>query len=219
MTVQEVMKITGLPRGTVENFRRELLDFGVLQNNQSMDGRNLKALQQAMEYKEKNDYPWTRLMRRVISEEYKKELMPPFYWSTKIHVRHLLWMMKKGLVTVEKIDDSHPLESYIFYDIMVDNFVELANEIHHYKQSRHTDGNPLLSYKITGLDFVYYTVGKLNHDTGEEDLHLFYNEGLHFNIMRCQHIIGGSTDYGVLKALYEALMAETPDAIDLDPLY
>ncbi len=204
MTVNEVMELTNQKRGTVEQFRNELQNYRLIGNNESLDERAVEVFCKAIKYRGNGERTWIDSMQKAIQEEYGEEMELPFYWTNDIILNHLIWQIKKGIVKVvcgnNTIDS---LDFHIIYEIIIDNFKELGKTIDSYKNSFGTDGNGALTYKCIGKDYLYFIVGKLNPITDNEDIHVFYNDGLDFNIMKCKHICGGSCNKGNIKELWK----------------
>lgn len=201
-TVKDVMKQTNLQRGTIEQFRNELQKYQIIKNNESLNERAVTVLQKAIEYKINGQNTWSVAMQKSIQEEYSEELKLPFEWTTTIHLKHLIWLIENDQLKL--IGDTHDnvLEFHVIYQVIIDNFIELGKKHEAYQGSFGSDGNPVITFKCVGENFCYYIVGKLNHITGDEDIHLFYCDSAHFNIMRCNHICGGSAEKGLLKELW-----------------
>lgn len=212
MTVNEIMELTGQKRGTIELFRSEILRYKVIGNNQSLDERAVEVFKTAIEYRKDGNITWVDAFQKAIQEEYSEEMELPFYWTKEIVLKHLIWSIKKGIVKVVRDDnDDKETDFHVIYEIMIDNFKELAKFEDAYKGSFGTDGNPIITYKCIGTDYLYYIVGKYNHVTENEDSHVFYNEGKAFNIMKCKHICGGSSDKGKLEELWKTCRIATKE--------
>lgn len=200
MTVNEIMELTGQKRGTIEQFRNELQKYKLIGNNESLDDRAVNVFKKVIEYKRTEQSTWIDSMQKAIQEEYGEEMELPFYWDKETVLKHLIWEIEKGVVRVESPDDN-PEDYHIVYEVIIDNFKILGENLDVYKDSFGTDGNSIITYKCIGKDYLYYIVGKYNHITGNEDMHLFYNDGAQFNIMKCKHICGGSCSKGMLEQL------------------
>lgn len=204
MTVNEIMELTGQKRGTVEQFRNELQKYKLIGNNESLDDRAVKVFKKVIEYKQNEQKTWIDSMERAIQEEYGEEMELPYYWTKEIILKHLIWQIEKGIVSVKNGETNYESEDFhIIYHVIIDNFKELGKNVEAYKGSFGTDGNPITTYKCIGKDYLYYVVGKYNHITGSEDIHVFYNDGAQFNIMKCRHICGGSCRKGRLEELWK----------------
>lgn len=207
MTVDDIIKITGQKRGTIEQFRGELIKYRLISNNESLNDRAVNVFKKSINYRYEENLTWSNAMQKAIQEEYGEEMELPFYWTKEIILKDLIWKVKKGIVSVEKTkmfeeDGYDDLNSYAIYGLMIDNFRELGKELDIYKGSFGTDGNDTITYICKGKDYIYYVVGKYNCITKNEDMHIFYSDGLEFNIMKCKHICGGSSDKGRLKDLW-----------------
>ena len=204
MTVNEIMESTGAKRGTVEKFRSELQKYKLIGNNESIDSRAFKVFELAISYRNSNDTTWEDSIQKQILQEYGEEMNLPFYWTLDIEIKHLIWLIRNNEVNVKCADtDGESEDFHVIYKVIIDNFKELASAEEIYSGSFGTDGNPLFTYKCIGDSFVYYIVGKYNHITREENIHVFYNDGLKFNIRRCEHICGGAPQKGRLKKLFD----------------
>ncbi|MFZ2538486.1 MAG: hypothetical protein WAX04_06250 [Oscillospiraceae bacterium] len=204
MTVNEVMSHTGLQRGTIEQFRNELQKYQIIKNNESLNDRAVKVLEKAVKYKNAEQNTWSQVMQKSIQEEYSEELKLPFEWDSQVHLKHLIWMIQNNKVKVIGDTLDNPLEFHVIYDVIIRNFVELGEKYETYEGSFGCDGNPITTYKCEGEDYSYYVIGRLNRITGNEDIHVFYCDTVHFNIMKCSHVCGGSVDKGLLKELLSA---------------
>lgn len=202
MTVNEIMELTKQKRGTVEQFRGELIKYSLITNNESLDNRAFETFKNSIRYKDQEEKTWSLAMKKAIQEEYGEEMKLPFVWSPDIILKNLIWEIKNDLVNVYgnngiiEGNDFHTI-----FEIIIDNFKEMSKTFDDYENSFGTDGNPITTYKCCGKDYIYYIVGKYNHITGNEDMHVFYNDGIHFNIMRCKHICGGSSNKGRIGQL------------------
>jgi hypothetical protein len=204
MTVNEIMELTGQKRGTIEQFRDELQKYKLIGNNESLNGRAVEVFRKAIEYREDGQKTWSDAMQKAIQEEYGEEMELPFYWTKEIVLKHLIWEIKEGIVKVASDDkNDNKMDFHVIYELMIDNFRELGKSSDVYKDSFGTDGNPIITYKCIGRDYLYYLVGKYNHITENEDIHIFYNDGVQFNIMKCKHICGGSCEKGRLEELWK----------------
>lgn len=205
-TVNDVMEKTAQKRGTVDNFRSELQKLKLMSNNERFDKRALETFQKAIQFKEENDCTWIHATHWAIQMEYAEEMSRPFEWSTSIHFKYLTYLVKNNLVEVKSVgmDSESSLDFYAIFHVIIDNFKEMGANHNIYKPSQPTGGNAA-TFKCIGDNFFYYVVGKYNHYTKEEDLHVFYNDGLVFNLMKCQYIGGGRTEKGRLRDLLDAV--------------
>lgn len=197
--------IEGLLNKSIEQFKNELQTYGLIKNDKLLDKRALSTFQQAIQYKEINEYNWNDAMQRAIQEEYGEEMLSHFSWKTEIILKNLIWKIKHKKIDVISINNtvSEGNEDFhVIYQIIIDNFEELGKEIPIYKYSSGTDGNPITTFICKGKDHMYYLVGKYNSFTKSEDMHVFYNDDTEFNIMKCTHICGGSSNKGKLKDLW-----------------
>ena len=202
MIVREIMEVTNQKRGTIEQFRSELSKCGLLANNQELDNRAVEVFKKSIEYKNCDSKTWTIAMQRAIQEEYGEEMKLPFDWHPNTILRNLIWEIENEYVEVfSDRSNSGDVDFHVIYEIIIDNFKELAKSFEVYDESFGTDGNPITTYKCVGEGYIYYIVGKYNHITEDEDVHVFYNEGNKFNIMKCKHICGGSARRGKISEL------------------
>lgn len=201
MTVSEIMELTDQKRGTVEQFRGELIKYGLIANNESLDNRAFETFKKSIEYKNEEE-TWVRAMTKAIHEEYGEEMTLPFAWSPNVILQNLIWEIKNGLVKVFGSDNDY--DFHIIFEVIIDNFKEMGKIFTDYENSFGTDGNQIITYKCMGTDYIYYIVGKYNHITSNEDIHVFYNDGSQFNIMRCKHICGGDSSKGKIAQLNAA---------------
>lgn len=80
-----------------------------------------------------------------------------------------------------------------------------------YNKCYGTDGNSASTFICKGKDYIYYIVGKYNSLTKQEDVHVFYNDGIEFNLMKCKHICGGYSEKGRLKELLDTCSSFAPE--------
>ncbi|KGP77412.1 MULTISPECIES: hypothetical protein [Paenibacillus] len=220
-TVNDVMELTDQRRGTVDNFRSELQKLNLMSNNERFDKRALETFRKAIEFKEENDCTWIHANNWAIQMEYAEEMSRPFEWSTSIHFKYLTYLNENHLVDVKHIvtDLMSTIDFFAVFHVIIDNFKDMGAKYNIYKASQPTDGNAL-AFKCKGDDFFYYVVGKYNYYTKEEDVHVFYNDGLVFNIMKCQYIGGGRKESERLKDLvnsvYESYNSKKTEEKNLD---
>lgn len=204
MIVRDIMEITNQKRGTVEQFRNELSKCGLISNNEELDIRAVEVFKKSIGYKEENSSTWSKAMQRAIQEEYGEEMVLPFTWSPNIILKNLIWEINNDYVEISKGSiNSGDVDFHVIYEIIIDNFKELGKSIEVYSDSFGTDGNPITTYKCVGKNYIYYVVGKYNHITKQEDVHVFYNDGNIFNIMKCTHICGGDANKGKISELLQ----------------
>lgn len=217
MTVDEIMALTGQKRGTIEQFRSVLQKYRLIEKHQSLDKRAVTTFMKAVEYKEAKENNWIESIERAIQYEYGEEMVLPHIWTRKIVLKDLIWKIKNERVTVERVgsafppNDVHSEEYHIVFKIIIDNFEEMGKTIDTYKNSYGTDGNPITTFICKGKNFIYYIVGKYNSITKSEDIHVFYNDGLEFNLMKCEHVCGGNSDKGKLDELWKTCSSFTKD--------
>lgn len=205
LTVNEIVDLTGQKRGTVEQYRNELQKHKIIGNNESLDNRAFEVFKKVILYKESEQITWVNSMQRAIQEEYGEEMDLPFHWTKEIILKNLIRAIEKDTIEVtgDMLDEKNEDDFFIIFHLIIDNFKELSKTYDTYSGSFGTDGNPITTFKLCGKDYIYYIVGKYNHLTRSEDIHLFYNEGAEFNIMRCKHICGGSANKGRLAELWK----------------
>lgn len=203
-TVNEIMNLTNQKRGTIEQFRSELITYGIITNNESIDDRSLEVFKKAIICKSEEDITWSQSMKKAIQNEYCEDMKLPFKWSSNIILNNLIWQIDTEKVLVQSINDlvENGDEIHIICNTIIANFKELGKIYDDYFDSFSTDCNSCTTYKCSGEDYIYYVIGKINHLTGNEDIHVFYNDGKNFNIMRCEHICGGNCEKGILKELW-----------------
>lgn len=203
MTVQEIMDVTGLKRGTVESFRSRLLDYGIISSNAQLGERELRVLQRVIDHKNSKTWTWADSMEREIQLEYSDQIHHPFEWAGETVILHLLWLIKNDRAKVLTVSTSSTSEDFhVAYELMVDNFIRLENKYPGYSRSKGSDANPILTYKIVNEEFIYYLVGKLNHLTEHEDIHIFYCDAPKFNLMKTKHVLGCNSDQETMKELW-----------------
>ncbi len=206
-SVNEIINLTNQKRGTVESFRDELLSQEIIKNNQSLDDRAFQVFKNSIKYKSQDNITWKIAMKKAIQQEYGSELKLPFRWVSSIIIKDIIWNINNNKnFSVQDINElsMNKDEYHILFEVMIDNFKELGRDYEDYRDSFGTDCNGNLTFKCSGEDYCYYILGKWNHITQEEDIHVFFNEGKNFNIMRCKHICGGSAEKGILKELKDA---------------
>lgn len=214
-SVDQIMKITGQKSGTVNSYRDLLIKYEVISNNQDIDEVGLSVFQKAIEYKEKTVDTWVNVMEKSIQEGYNDQLKVPFYWTKKIIVDSIIsdivsqrveviQPFGSGAHTLKKNNDFNR-ELEIICSFMIDNFQELGMKDSTFAKSLGTDVNGTTTHILRGTDFIYYLVGKVNHHTTNEEIHIFYNDSKEFNIMRCKYIFGGPTKIGIIKDLWDAI--------------
>lgn len=209
-TVSDVMEQTNQKRGTIEQFRNELVRHHLLLNNQGLDERNLDTLKQAILLKETEGVGWQEAFQRAIQDAYSDEMKWPFEWTNHIILKYLIREVTTGgFESVDRLGDLNSADSSNVYMLIIDNFIELGKKDPTYNKSFGTDGNPVTTYKLTGKDDFYYVVGKYNAVTQSEDIHIFYNDGLRFSPMKCRHVCAGKANIGQMKELWVACSKRT----------
>ncbi len=213
MTIDEIMELTNQKRGTVEQFRNELQQYHLVEKHQSLDKKAFETFKKAVKYRKDLQITWSASIQRAIQEEYGENMKLPFYWTKNSILKNLIWNIDAGNVTVKKINTvnkKHDEDYHIIYEIIIPNFTDIGRTIEAYNNSYETDGNPMTTFicENKAAGYIYYLVGKYNTITGNEDMHVFYNDGPHFNIMKCTHICGGDANKGKLAELYERCVSK-----------
>ncbi|MBE6070076.1 MAG: hypothetical protein E7211_20660 [Clostridium lundense] len=210
MTVSEIMKKTGQKRGTVENFRSKLQEYELIVNNELLGEREVNTFEKAVAHKDEK-ITWVDAFEWAIQNEYAMEMKLKFFWAPETMIRNLIWLINKEKVTYMDVCDSDNEEGFhAVFDIMIDNFKYISGNSSTFKGSWGTDGNGALTSAWVGDDYIYYIVGKYNHITKNEDIHIFYNEGTEFNIMRCKYICGGKCKDNMLYELWRTAVQKIP---------
>lgn len=193
-------------QGTVESFRSKLVELGVLPNNTPMNEKHEEILKKAYKEKVENQSEtWDAIMYRCIMSELEDEIKRDFQWEPKSIIEHLTWAVKKKLYEYTPLEVEYASEGFHIFEICINNFVAMGKKNKLYENSFGTDGNPMLSYRIkTRDDNYYFLIGKLNHYTQKEEIHIFYNRGLYFDPMVCSYICGGSCDENMYHELWRA---------------
>ncbi|MBE1556287.1 hypothetical protein [Sporosarcina limicola] len=216
MTVDEIMELTNQKRGTIDQFRMEIQKYGLIEKHQALDLRAVTTFRKAVEYREAEQNTWSDSIQRAIQEEYGEEMKLPFIWTKEIILKNLLWQIENKKVDVVRVDNrvsaigAHNEDFHIVYEVMISNFREMGKTIAAYNNSSGTDGNPVTTFVCKGKDYIYYLIGKYNTITKSEDIHVFYNDGIEFNIMKCEHICGGNSDKGNLDVLWQKCSTVAP---------
>ena len=141
---------------------------------------------------------------KAVYEECGEAMEFPFHWCDETILSHLVWLINNEKVQI--INDTDYLfedetEQHIICDVFLCNFMELGKTHMIYRGSSRTDANPVTTFKCVGEGFIYYLIGKQNSITHTEDMHVFYNDGNHFDIMKCRYICGGSVKNGIVSEL------------------
>lgn len=205
MTIDEIMQQTGQKRGTVEQFRNELSRYSLIEKHQAMNEKFFKTFKKAVEYKAVlENTTWSECMQRAIQEEHGEDMKLPYYFTKNSILKNLIYEVDKGIVTTKQVGSPDDPNFHVVYNIIINNFAEIGREIDVYKDSYGTAGNPMSTFVCEGSGYIYYIVGKYNSITGNEDMHVFFNDHATFNIMKCTHVCGGDANKGKLAELYEA---------------
>lgn len=212
MTVEEIIELTSEKRETIEEFKAELQRFGLIGKHQSLNLRAVTTFRRAVEYSViKKD--WSDSIQRAIQEEYGEEMELPFTWLKKAILDNLIWKINNERVNVVRVGatEGHNEDYHVVFEIIIENFAEMGKTIDVFKESFGTDGNSSNTFVCKGKDYTYYLVGKWNHVTKNEDMHVFYNDGIEFNPMKCEHICGGNSEKGILQKLLQACSSSAPE--------
>lgn len=213
MTINEKVEETSQNRGTIEEFRIKLQEYGLVGIHKSLDQRAVKTFRKAVEYFEAiedNEAVWSDVVQRAIQEEYGEEMKLPFVWENDIFLKNIIWKIKNGRIKVGRVDQDSE-DEHIIYEIIIKNFEIMSKTIDVYNKSYGTDGSHLSTFICKGKDYIYYIVGKYNSLTKQEDVHVFYNDGIEFNLMKCKHICGGNSEKGRLKELLDTCSSFAPE--------
>lgn len=206
-TVNEIIQETDIKKGVVESFRKKLQIMNIIENNTSLDSNQVDLLKEIVKAK-KADETWDNIMYRYIYNEYWNILKTNFEWQPEIIIKNLIWNISNNYYTVEHmiIRPVNEKLSFQIFECIIDNFSIQGKKYEPYMNSHGTDGNTI-AYEISNLKktYTYYVIGKLNHYTKKEDIHIFYNDSENFNIMKCRYISGGPCDQGIFQELNKAL--------------
>lgn len=219
MTIDEIIEQTSQNRETIEEFRIKLQEYGLIGIHKSLDQRAVETFRKAVEYFEAiedKETDWSDSVQRAIQEEYGEEMKLPFVWENDILLKNLIWKIKNRRVNVGRANNEirgteHSEDFHIIYQIIIDNFEIMGKTIDVYNKCYGTDGNPASTFICKGKDYIYYIVGKYNGLTKQEDVHVFYNDGIEFNLMKCKHICGGYSEKGRLKELLDTCSSFAPE--------
>lgn len=207
-TVEQVMSITGQKQGTVEAYRVMLQEKGVLGKNKPLDEQHLRIFTKICSTKTDSE-TWQKAMERGIQTEYGEVLTQEFHWVPVTKLRHLHWLIQEKKVHKEKFalveaSDREKEHWHAIFEIMIGNFAELGKVESSFDGSFGTDANACI-HVLVGKDFIYYLVGRRNSVTNREELAVFYNRGIEFNVMNCEFICCGAFDEGWIKEIMIAL--------------
>lgn len=205
--IEEVEQQYGeVRKGTVEAFRAVLQKKGVLGKNKLMGQKEVDAFKKVCQMKDDSN-TWVYCMEKAVQEEYGEDLVYEHHWTTKSKLKHLKWLIETGKVTsvpyLGEVDNNKEYW-HAMYEIVLENLVDLGKIDVSFDESFYTDNNPC-TYVLKGKDFTYYLFGKLNHVTKKEGVVIYYNDGLEFNIMRCDFVAMGPTDEGIIGELVKAI--------------
>lgn len=194
-------------QGTVEAYRSKLVELGVIPNNTPMSNKHYSILVMIVKEKKNNpDETWEKIMYKYIMNELCYEVHYEFKWEPIIIVKHLIWAIKNELYKCNKLTDEkeNEIEGHHIVYSCIDNFVALGKKYEALKDSRGTDTNPILCFRIETKDNkCYYLIGKRNSYTKKDDLHIFYNNGTFFDPMLCSYICGGICENNIYDELWK----------------
>lgn len=206
-TVKEIMQETKIKKGVIEAFRKKLQIMNINENNTSLDSRQVDLLKKIVQNKKADD-TWDDLMYKYIYNEYWDTLKTDFEWQPEIIIQNLIWNISNKYYSFSHmiIDPINKELSFHIFECILDNFFIQGKKYEPYMNSHGTDGNTI-AYEISNppKTYSYYVIGKLNHYTKNEDIHIFYNDCETFNIMKCKYIGGGPSEQGIFKELSEVL--------------
>jgi len=214
-TVDDVVISTGYNEEVIELFIETLQEYGISSKYQ-FDGMFIQVLKEAVNEASEPASTGTLkyAMHKAIQTHYVDQIEFPFEWTQSSKITYLNRLIQTNSLKYEWLDlfplsknnnNSEKTEDhFIVYDLLLNNFANLGNtKFGVYRGSNSVDGEPNNNHKFVGADHFYLVIGKLNSITREDDLHVFYNEGAEFNMMRCQYIGGGSQLRGITKELQE----------------
>lgn len=217
MNREEILKKTGGKKELLDEFINQLERFKLLECNEQLDERALEVFKNLMIYKENDDEYNYDVIQKAIQEEYLEEMKLPFFWSNKAILKDLIWKINKGDVLIENLSMRKEIDNHIIDEIIIDNFVEIGQTIDVYNKSFITDGNYSITYKCLGKDYIYYIVGKRNAVVKEQDdMHIFYNDGLEFNIMKCKHLCAGSYKSELFETILKLCRENTRESVEME---
>ncbi|WP_124066227.1 hypothetical protein [Clostridium sp. E02] len=209
-TIQQINLETGIKIGVIEEFRRKLQILNIISNNESLNEEHVDLLKKIANEKSEND-TWEKVMYKNLYENYWNILHTQFEWQTKTVMEDLIWNIKNENYNVDDLmyqEGSIALKDKKFhvYCSIIDNFAAQGKVYEPYENSMGSDGNTIMyEVKHNKEKYIYYVIGKLNHYTGNEDMHIFYNDDDEFNIMKCRYVCGGPSDEGIYKELFETI--------------
>lgn len=196
-SVKDVVELTSEKTGNVDFFRRKLREYGLLDNNANLDQSQLDVFKALCNYKRSVDTTWEYATEKFIYENFLKGAVKSFRIHEEIILKHLIWKIKNDLISVVyPSTDANSSDFHEVYDILIDNFMKIGVYDRRFEDSFGSDGNPLSTFKCIDHDLrsFYYIIGKLGKKSMDEEIHIFYNDGLIFNIMTIQYITGGIID-------------------------
>lgn len=187
--VREYFKLRkkDVKQGTIETFRSKLQDAGIIGNNQSMTEEHLQVFEKIVN--EKNDNTtWESLMNKYIFTDLRKYMQHEFKWTEKIILRQIIKAIEDKDYKVESFNFENKEDMRILSNC-IDNFAELGKTDYFYQGSLSTDAGILWYKVLTQNNTQYYIISKMNPKTGDDDIHIFYNPYLHFEIMQCKYVM------------------------------
>lgn len=206
-TIENKKEVT---RGNIELFRSKLREYNLLNDRESLEEKHIVQYKQSYDLKKNKNMTWEDSFDAILSEDNKSNIIiKKFYFDSSILINDLIWRIKKEYVEVMnyfEYDNGIDNDMFHFcFDVIINNYYELKDVEPRFKNSFGTDGNPILSYFIKGYDYSYITIGKLNHFTNEEEIHVYYNEGKVIHPLRMNFLGYGSTEKGIFKELNDIL--------------
>ncbi|KQN96980.1 hypothetical protein [Paenibacillus sp. Leaf72] len=215
-TLHEIMKLTNQDRESIEFFINELKKYKVKCGYEFLNKNELEVFKKGLGYSKNNDKNLTLCMHRAIQEEYGEDLTLPFYWDKKLIIQQLIDQIRRGEVSITKHLLSAGLQSDLgsILQVITTNFLELGKTHPTYAGSHGGAGSAGYTFMLSGKDYMFLLIGKRNYLIEQEESHLFYNEGLEFNMMRCRHITGGPVEKGMMKKLLDLCYEMRPNGSD-----
>lgn len=101
--------------------------------------------------------------------------------SIEIVLDDIIRKVESNILKAEGYDSRN---SYIFF-YLTDDIIYSKN-----RNSRGTDITPTNCYVCKDEKEIYYVLGKIN-EKGNEEIHIYYQQGNEFNAMLCKYVTGG----------------------------
>lgn len=211
MTIEYIIEKSGEERETVEQFIKTLQKYKLIGNNYSLDNRALETFEKIIQLQKNNsEFTLSYYIEKEIQEEYGEDIHIKFYWSKESILNDLLWKIENEVVRVEKRREKFDEDDHIFRTL-VDNFDDTTIAAEMFQKDTGGKQNFNLCFKCLGSNYIYYLAGRLNTLTLKEEMHVFYNEGLDFNIMKCKYICGGNCEKGKIGTIFKKCINLTSD--------